>query len=228
MQHMNLNSEINNSLIDISHHNEAINFEELKSDGIVGFIHKSTQGEFFVDSKFLERAEQGLSLSLLVGAYHFGVDGNVEKQVDSFIGVLELLLSKSSSFSILPCLDWEPNPNTKEGTMSLTQAIDFVECFHRRTGVYPTIYGGYWMIEQLRNKQVPSFSQCPLWQGYYKIPINIATSIWDSWTLWQYTDGKNGPLPHSVAGIGPVDRNVFNGTLQELMAFWRGNCLRAK
>jgi lysozyme len=43
---------------------------------------------------------------------------------------------------------------------------------------------------------------------------------WASWTLWQYTDGDMGPAPHSVEGIGPCDRDRFNGTPAQLARFW--------
>jgi lysozyme len=43
---------------------------------------------------------------------------------------------------------------------------------------------------------------------------------WSTWTLWQYTDGMHGPEPHAVKGIGPCDRNKFNGSLTSLKKVW--------
>jgi len=40
------------------------------------------------------------------------------------------------------------------------------------------------------------------------------------WTLWQYTDGGVGPRPHAVDGIGPCDRDMFNGTRKQLKNWW--------
>ncbi|WP_236984684.1 hypothetical protein [Marinagarivorans cellulosilyticus] len=48
----------------------------------------------------------------------------------------------------------------------------------------------------------------------------ILPKIWPTWTLWQYTDGNHGPQPHTVDGIGPCDREHFNGSQVQLEAFW--------
>lgn len=43
---------------------------------------------------------------------------------------------------------------------------------------------------------------------------------WPTWTMWQYTDGGIGPLPHTVAGIGRCDRDRFNGNATQLKKLW--------
>jgi hypothetical protein len=45
-------------------------------------------------------------------------------------------------------------------------------------------------------------------------------SLLEKWTLWQYTDGGVGPHPHAVDGIGPCDRDMFNGTRKQLKNWW--------
>jgi lysozyme len=63
-------------------------------------------------------------------------------------------------------------------------------------------------------------ARCPLWYARYApAPIGIP-ALWPRWTLWQYTDGKAGPEPHEVPGLGPCDRDTFNGTEAELRARW--------
>ena len=54
-------------------------------------------------------------------------------------------------------------------------------------------------------------------------PKPLIPVIWPKWTLWQYTDGAAGPDPHEVDGVGRCDRDQFNGTEQELLAFWRSS-----
>ena len=49
---------------------------------------------------------------------------------------------------------------------------------------------------------------------------NKIQQTWPAWTLWQYTDGVAGPGPHSVDGIGPCDRDQFNGTVDQLKQLW--------
>jgi lysozyme len=38
--------------------------------------------------------------------------------------------------------------------------------------------------------------------------------------MWQYTDGNNGPEPHSVNGVGACDRDKFNGDIDQLLRLW--------
>ena len=46
---------------------------------------------------------------------------------------------------------------------------------------------------------------------------------WDSYWLWQYSDGSSGPGPHGCPGIsGDVDTNSWPGTDAQLQAQWTG------
>ena len=35
-----------------------------------------------------------------------------------------------------------------------------------------------------------------------------------------------GPGPHEMPGLGPVDRDTFNGSLEEARTFWQTHALR--
>jgi lysozyme len=39
---------------------------------------------------------------------------------------------------------------------------------------------------------------------------------WKKYTLWQFTDRHDSPPPHTVRGIGPCDRNQFDGSIAQL------------
>ena len=41
-----------NAVIDLSHHNGKVDFAKAKADGIVGAIHKATEGLTFADRKY--------------------------------------------------------------------------------------------------------------------------------------------------------------------------------
>jgi lysozyme len=66
----------------------------------------------------------------------------------------------------------------------------------------------------------PVLAHCPLWLARHGEAPPDAPLPWSQWTLWQYTDGALGPEPRTVPGIGPCDRNLFNGTREELLARW--------
>lgn len=203
-----------NVIIDLSHHNEKVDFVKAKADGIVGVIHKATQGFTFVDSKYFERRKQALDAGLLWGAYHFGVGGDGSDQADFFLRTV-----KPTPDNLL-VLDYEPN--FLGPTMLLNQAREFVAHINALTGRFPGLYSGHLIKEQLGNQPPdPVFSHCFLWIAQYKgpWPINLPPTF-KTWTFWQYTDGVEGPDPHTVAGIGRCDRNMFNGTLSNLKKLW--------
>jgi len=43
---------------------------------------------------------------------------------------------------------------------------------------------------------------------------------WPAYTLWQYTDGHHGNPPHAVDGIGACDRDLYEGTEDDLTTRW--------
>ena len=117
-----------NVVVDLSHHNANVDFKKLRAGGIVGVIHKATQGTGFVDKKYEERRQIALDEGLLWGA---------------------------------PWIAQYKGP--------------------RPVGIPPTF---------------------------------------ETWTFWQYTDGVHGPQPHETSGVGPSDRDFFNGSVAQLRKLW--------
>jgi lysozyme len=202
-----------NVVIDISHHNGNVDLNKAKASGILGVIHKATQGIGIFDSRYGANRQQAQAAGLLWGAYHFGTKANGPAQADFF-------LSKANADDqTLLVLDYEPNGNS---TMTLDQARAFVSRVKAVTGRFPGLYSGNLIKEQLGGQPVdPILSQCFLWLAQYANQPNNIPPTWLSWTLWQYTDGVAGPGPHSVDGIGPCDRDQFNGTVEQLQKLWR-------
>jgi|CXWL01.1.fsa_nt_gi lysozyme len=203
-----------NVVIDISHHNTTTSFKDAFDSGIMGVIHKATEGTSFVDAKYRDRRHRAVAAGLLYGAYHFGVKGNPREQADHFL--------ETADPGDLMVLDFEPNP--REGTMSVSEAEEFMAHVVANTGRRPWLYSGQsFLKDQLRRRPDSNLFLSPLWIARYsqrmpEVPVGFAT-----FTLWQYTDGSMGPQPHQVPGIGRCDRNKFNGTEAELRALWGGD-----
>lgn len=201
-----------NVVVDLSHHNGNVDLNKAKAAGILAVIHKATQGVGMFDSKYDVNRQKATAAGLLWGAYHFGTKANGAAQADFF-------LSKANAdAATLLVLDYEPNGNL---TMTLDQARAFVSRVKTVTGKYPGLYSGSLIKQQLGGQPIdPILSQCFLWIAQYaSIPSNIPQT-WAAWTLWQYTDGVAGPPPHTVDGIGPCDRDQFNGTVEQLRQLW--------
>ena len=125
-----------NAVVDLSHHNGTVNLNQAQKAGILGVIHKATQGRAGVDPTYKANRAKAGKEKLLWGAYHFGTGSD----------------------------------------------------------------GWFWLAQY----------------G----PTAVVPRNWQTWTFWQYTDGAAGPDPHTVLGIGRCDRDRFQGTPEELVAFW--------
>ena len=201
-----------NVVVDISHHNGNVDLTAAQQAGLVGVIHKATQGTGMTDNKYTVNRQKATAAGLLWGAYHFGTKTDGAAQADFF-------LSKANADDkTLLVLDYEPNGAS---TMTLAQAKAFVQRVKQVTGKFPGLYSGNLIKEQLGGKPPdPLLSQCFLWIAQYaQQPTNIPQT-WPTWTFWQYTDGNNGPPPHTIAGIGNCDRDQFNGTIEQLKQLW--------
>jgi lysozyme len=201
-----------NAVVDLSHHNAYVDFVALRTDGIFGVIHKATQGLGYVDPTYAPRRRQAQAVGLKWGAYHFGTGADGMAQANFF------LKNAQPTPSDLLVLDLEVN--NMGPTMTLSEARDFVTRIHAVTGEWPGLYGGSYLKEQLNGQADPVLNNCWLWLSQYG-PEAVLPPGWNSWTLWQYTDGHSGTVgPLAVQGVGPCDRNLFQGAAGDLESFW--------
>src|SRR5690348_7505988 len=107
-----------NAVVDISHHNGNVNLQLAAAAGIIGVIHKATQGTTGVDPMYQTNRTNAANAGLLWGAYHFGTAGDGAGQAQHFLDVV------GSFDNTLLVLDFEPNPSGP--TMSLADARAFV------------------------------------------------------------------------------------------------------
>ena len=106
--------------------------------------------------------------------------------------------------------------------MTLEEARAFVTHIREKTGRFPGFYSGHYIKQLLGTGSDPILSQCWFWLAQYG-PTPVVPPNWQSWTLWQYTDGAFGPEPHTVRGIGRSDRDFYNGDKAGLLGFWAAN-----
>lgn len=200
-----------NAVVDLSHHNGNVDLQAAKGDGIVGVIHKATQGLTGVDPMYVTNRGKATTAGLLWGAYHFGTGGDGAGQAQHFLATV------GNVDNTLLVLDFEQNPGGS--SMSLADARAFVTQVNQSTGRFPGFYSGSYIKQLLGNNHDPVLAQCWLWLPQYG-PTPVVPPNWPTWTMWQYTDGVSGPPPHAVAGIGNCDRDQFNGTQEQLEALW--------
>ena len=202
-----------NVVIDLSHHNGRVNLVKARADGVIGVIQKATQGGTFVDPTYEQNHTQASNAGVLWGAYHFGTGSDGVRQADHFLSTVD------PAQDTLLILDLESNPQGP--SMPLEEARAFVTHIKEKTGRSPGIYSGHYVKELLGTSLDPVLGACWFWLAQYG-PTAVVPPNWSTWTIWQYTDGAQGPDPHQVKGIGRCDRDRFNGTETELRKLWAG------
>lgn len=199
---------------DLSHWDPAKDYNAVREDGIVGVIYKATQGQSMTDDTYVDQQKAAKMAGLKWGAYHFADGSDVDGQVKNFMNFA------APDPDELFCLDWEDNP---DGTkMSVSQAKEWITKVETELGRPGecVIYGGNTIKEGLGNKADPFFGSRRLWMCQYGSTPTVQVS-WKTYWLWQFTDGINGPNPHTIDGIGPCDINSYkSGDATKLASEW--------
>src|SRR5574337_768953 len=118
-------------VIDISHHNTVKDFGLVKASGIVGVIHKASQGKAYADPDYDARRFHAETAGLLWGAYHFNTGDNIKSQVAHF------LTRANPDDKTLLVLDYEDN---RLSQMNIEQAVEFLHEVEAQVGRKAAIY----------------------------------------------------------------------------------------
>lgn len=203
---------VHRMVLDLSHHNTVQSFEQIAAAGIVGMIHKATEGVGYTDPKYEARRAGCREAGILFGAYHFATASDAIDQAEHFLQTARL------TGADLFCLDWE---DYGANTLSKEQArawIEHVEGELGRPGEC-VIYSGNTAKEKLGANDT-FFGARRLWLAQYG-SNPAAKPPWSTWWLWQYSDGSAGPGPHGCPGVtGHVDTNSYDGPADQLLAEW--------
>ena len=204
-----------NVVVDLSHHNGNVDLTTAATTGgIVGVIHKATQGLSFTDPLYATNQAKASTAGLLWGAYHFGTASDGVQQAEFF------LKQVGPTADTLLVLDFEAN--AQGPSMTLEEARAFVTHVQQTTGRWPGLYAGHYLKGLLGTSKDEVLANCWFWLSQYG-PTAVVPVNWGAWTMWQYTDGGLGPGPYDVPGIGRCDRDRFNGSLTDLRSLWGGH-----
>ena len=227
-----------NSVVNMSHYDlMRPDFAGMVREGVAGVIHEATFPRLERDARYAERQRAAIQSGLLWGAYHFGDATNPIRQADHFLQTVtaaRLDEAAKPRSGVLLVLDFEKNGHYPGGSMSVPQAVAFVERIKERTGKYPGLYCSEYRLRQMlygggaTSAHRKILTNCWLWiANYHAEPRN--TAPWSYWHMWQYCgDGKCGlrprsMFPKSVANVRKAERNIFRGDNATLQTFWREN-----
>lgn len=183
-------------VIDISHHNPTPDWQAIKAAGVVGIIHKATEGAGYADPDRKGRLASAMRAGLLISTYHFMRPGGISAQMDFYLRTIDAAQGERV------VLDHE---DAGVSLADLKVAITYL--WNKRPDLEITIYSGNLIKTQLGAKRDDLLAKTSLWLAQYGPIPSWPTATWANWSLWQWTDKER------VQGIAaPVDGNKWNGT----------------
>jgi GH25 family lysozyme M1 (1,4-beta-N-acetylmuramidase) len=200
-------------VIDIYYGDPVQDFDAVKAFGIVGVIHKATEGTAFDDKLYAHRRKAFVDLGLKWGAYHFFHGAQPKLEADHFLSVAQ------PDADTLVALDWEDVPHL--GAPGADKARAFLERIEEKLGRKAVIYSGNVAKEEIAGPDA-YFGAHRLWLCQYGPAWRVQPSWQRPW-LWQNNGDSYGPGPHQIPGIrGNCDNNCIIApmTADDLMRDW--------
>lgn len=197
------------SVIDLSHYNVIPqSLQNARDEGVLGLIHKATEGSTYVDEKLAARHHLAKDAGMLWGCYHFlNSKSSGEEQARHFVDTMDMQ-GVLNDDTLVAC-------DHEDTDAALSLVRDFLLSLHERVGRMPVIYSGHVLKEQLAD-YVGEDIPIRLWLAQYSDNPEVPPGFDDYW-LWQFADDG------VVSGIdGPVDLNLYEGTEEQLRAEWAG------
>lgn len=213
-------------IVDFAYNDGAYDLAAAKAGGIVAVVHKASEGGDLDDKGFDKAVADAKVAGLLQGAYHFGNGRPGVLQADHFLARIRQYPN------ILPVLDHESNGRSSFGTMTVADAVAFVQRVKTVTNRYPVYYSYtsflFDLMYKATSEQKEVLGHCPLWLAQYGEMPQHVPEPWVSWELWQYSDYANGPAdkmkyPRAVPGFTSQkqDRSCFRGSPADLASWWK-------
>ena len=192
--------------IDVSHHQGLIDWRRVSASGAKFAFIKATEGATFKDPLFQKNLAEALQNGLLVGAYHFFTfcQPGYEQAINFIASV------PSDPRMLPPIIDLEfvGNCSLRPTRENLVKELStYVSAVQRKYGRVPIYYVTHGSYGTYLRAEIDSHK---IWiRDIFFEPV---LKDGKEWAFWQYADRGR------VTGIrGPVDLNVFRGTVGELM-----------
>jgi lysozyme len=194
--------------IDVSHHQAAIDWNQVAQAKLAFAFIKASEGGDFKDTRFAANWEAAGKIGLRRGAYHFFTlcRGGAE-QASNFIATVP-----PSPDDLPPVVDLEfhgncaARPSLEEFSLELQTFLAQLRAAYGREPILYTTHAFY------RSYLRRNFFSQPLWiRDLFRQP-QLGPNR--AWTFWQYSSAGRIPGIH-----GPVDLNVFYGSPEAFTEF---------
>ncbi|HUP25721.1 MAG TPA: GH25 family lysozyme [Thermoanaerobaculia bacterium] len=200
--------------VDVSHHQEEIDWTAVAGSGVVFVYVKATEGIDFQDPAFTRNWSGARAAGLLRGAYHMlRPEDDAVEQAKWFLK--NLAEAGFGPGDLPPALDVERVSSTTSLPRHQTaeRALAWLEHVEQELERKPLLYTNprFWQDYLADHHPLTGY---PLWLAEYSAePAPSSGWGWESWTLWQFT--QDGQRPGVTTR---VDVNRFAGSHEELRA----------
>jgi lysozyme len=200
--------------IDVSFYQGNVNWQAVADSGVTFAFIKATEGvqssdEYF-DQNWAGMAQVGIARS----AYHFFMAN--KDPIDQANNFLRLTQKVWRDGDLPPVLDLE-RTYFMSASVVLDRATQWLNAVERAIGLRPIIYTfpNFWESSLGDPQRLADY---PLWIAHFGTTNPYVPGGWRTWTFHQYTESGQ------VSGVaGAVDRNNFNGNLDDLQKLVKGN-----
>jgi GH25 family lysozyme M1 (1,4-beta-N-acetylmuramidase) len=196
--------------IDVSHHQNAIDWAQVAASGVRFAIAKATEGTAYIDPLFATNRAEAMAAGIVFGAYHFARPDlhpfDAIPEADHFVDTAQL-----APGNIVPVLDLE-----RAGDLNPVALTDWVLQWlgevTARTGVRPMVYTSPngWRDRTAGTTAIADAGYTMLWIAHWNVASpTLPANDWqgNSWKIWQYSNCGDVP------GIGGcVDLDFLNGS----------------
>ncbi|CCM10306.1 Lysozyme M1 [Cardinium endosymbiont cEper1 of Encarsia pergandiella] len=198
--------------IDISHHQEDIDWNELtpSNSNKVFIIAKATEDKSYQDPKFIQNYKNICNAGFQPGAYHFLRFGSssAKDQMNNFIRQIQAAQKLTDQIKLannerIIALDVEESNGSDYSLVS--SVVEESVGYLKEINITPFIYTRQNFWDQHVKTTPDIVKKCPLWIARYRSTPPSSNELpngWQEWKIWQYSSTG------SVPGIqGNVDLN---------------------
>ena len=192
--------------VDVSEWNDTINWDSLKASVDFAFM-RASYGRYSVDAQFTRNQSEARRVGILMGYYHYSYPqyNEPEDEADHLVDTVGTLRPGE-----ILCLDFEEDTDKDV----VDWCIRFLDRVYARTSIKPVIY--------INASQESYYDWSTVISGGYGLWLARWDGLLDFGTpaiTWPFMAFKQYSASGNVAGLNPVDMDIFNGGRSQFLAY---------
>lgn len=188
--------------VDVSVYQGNYDWQAAKNQGVAFGYARVSDGLGYLDAQFAPNWSKMKAAGVLRGAYMFFEPGEDATQQAN---LMVQKVGKLGDGDLPAMIDVEVTGGQSPAVIA-SKVQTWLDVVEKGTGKTPFIYTGAYFWQD--SVQSLNFGKYPLWIANYGATCPLVPDGWQSWLIWQYSDGN-----------GALDHDVFNGTLAQLQAY---------